>query len=133
MTTHAKGTLEMKNWDEKPYGEVEGAPNLSRASVTNAFHGGIEGEGTLEYLMAYRAASRAGCAAGYVGMERGVGGLGGRSGSFVLQESGAFENGAATSTWSVVPGSGPGELRGLRGAGGFVARHGETSSSYTLD
>lgn len=129
MTTHAKGTIEMKQWDEKPYSEVEGAPNLARASVHNDFHGDIEGAGTLEYLLTYRADG----SAGYIGVERVVGSLAGRTGSFVLQESGAFENGAATSTWSIVPGSGTGELTGLRGAGGFVARHGDSASPFTLD
>jgi hypothetical protein len=71
--------------------------------------------------------------ASYVGMQRVVGSLGGRSGSFVLQVSGTFAEGLAQATWFVVPGSGTGELRGLRGEGGFPAQHGTSKVPYTLD
>jgi len=66
-------------------------------------------------------------------MERVVGRVGGRSGSFVLQHSGAFENGAAKGTLSVVPGSGTGDLRDLRGEGGYVAQEGQSKTPFTLD
>ena len=71
-------------------------------------------------------------AANFVGLERIVGRLGDRSGSFVLQHSGTFEGGTAKATWFVVPGSGTGDLRGLRGEGGFASGH---ANSYliTLD
>jgi hypothetical protein len=52
----------------------------------------------------------------FVGLERVVGRLGDRWGSFVLEHSGTFEGGVAEASWSVVPGSGTGEPRGLRGA-----------------
>ena len=128
-SNHATGTFEGKSWDEKPYHEVEGLPKLTRASVTNAFHGDIEGEGTLEYLMVYPNNDTA----SFIGLERVVGRLGGRSGSFVLQHSGVYEDSVAKSAWSVVPGSGTGDLRGLRGEGGFSARHGEQQVAFTLD
>ena len=35
----------------------------------------------------------------------------------MLEHSGTFEGGVAEASWSVVPGSGTGELRGLRGEG----------------
>jgi len=133
MSTHATGTHDMKTWDEKtwdgkPANEVSGA-KLTRASVTNSFHGDIEGEGTLEYLMPYRDDG----SASYVGLERVVGRIGDRRGSFVLQHSGTYESGTATTAWSVVPGSGTGDLRGLCGEGGFVARHGDQQVPFTLD
>jgi hypothetical protein len=62
-----------------------------------------------------------------------VGRLGERSGSFVLRSTGTWEDGTATTTWSVVPGSGTGELAGLAGEGGYVARSGEAEIPYTLD
>ena len=58
-----------------------------------------------------------------VGLESVVGHLGDRSGSFVLEHSGTFEGGVAKASWSVVSGSGTGELRGLRGEGGFASAH----------
>lgn len=119
MRTHATATFEVKSWDEKPYNEMEGGPKLTRARVAKSFEGDIEGEGTLEYLMIYRDDG----SASFVGLERVVGSVGKRSGSFVLQHSGTFEGGTTKATWSVVPGSGTGDLRGLRGDGGFASAH----------
>ena len=129
MRTHATGTFEGKTWDEKPYNEIDGGPKLTRASVTNSFHGDVEGEGTLEYLMIYRNER----SASFIGLERVVGRVGDRSGSFVLQHSGTFEGDTAKTTWFVVPGSGTGDLRGLRGDGGSVAKHGQQHTPFTLD
>jgi hypothetical protein len=68
----------------------------------------------------------------FVGLERVVGRIADRPGSFVLQHIGTFEGGTATISWSVVPGSGTGELRGLRGEGEFSSGHAE-SYPMTLD
>lgn len=128
MSTHATGSFEFKSWDETPYSEVDGEAKLTRASVTNSFTGDFEGEGAVEYLMAYANDSNA----SFVGLERLRGRLGGRMGSFVLQHSGTFEGGLAKSTWYVVPGTGTGELSGLRGHGGYNAHHGQPTA-FTLD
>jgi hypothetical protein len=128
MTTHATATFTIKNWDEKPYHEIEGGGKLTRATVTQSFAGDIEGEGVVEYLMAYRAEGTA----SFVGLQRIEGRLGGRSGSFVLQLSGTYENGAAQATWSVVRGTATGDLQGLMGDGGFHAEHGPAGAA-TLD
>jgi hypothetical protein len=123
------GTFEQKTWDEKPYSEGEGEPKLTRVSATKSFHGDIEGEGSVEYLMVYPDES----SALYTGLERVVGSIEGRSGSFVLNLDGTFEGGIAKTNWSVVPGSGTGDLRGLHGSGGFVAQHGESVVPFTLE
>ncbi|MGH2603160.1 MAG: DUF3224 domain-containing protein, partial [Dehalococcoidia bacterium] len=52
MTTHGTGTFAFTNWDEKPYSERDGT-KLTQSTVTNTFHGDIEGQSTLEYLMFY--------------------------------------------------------------------------------
>ena len=128
MTVHATATFEVKAWEEKPYDESDEGPKLTRASVTKSFSGDIEGEGTVEYLMIHRDDG----SASFVGLERVVGRVGDRSGSFVLQHTGTFEGGTAKTTWFVVPGSGTGDLRGLRGEGGFASAHAERYS-ITLD
>ena len=128
MTTHASATFEIKAWDEKPYDEFEGGRKLTRASVKKVFHGDIEGESSVEYLMVYDE----GGSASFVGMERVVGRVGDRSGSFVLQHSGTFADGMAKEAWFVVPGSGTGELGELRGEGSFEAGH-EQQYVMTLD
>lgn len=121
MSTRATGRYEVKTWDEKPYHEVSGLPRLTRASVIESFQGDIEGEGTAEYLMVYRDDG----SASFVRVERVIGRIGSRSGSFVLQGTGGYDHATRTAecSWFVVPGTGTGELRGLRGAGGFVAKH----------
>jgi hypothetical protein len=60
-------------------------------------------------------------------MQRFSGTLGGRRGSFVLQGSEIVEQGKIRATWFVVPGSGTGELTGLRGEGGFTGQFGKGS------
>src|SRR2546422_9846491 len=110
----------IKHWDEKPYSEGKDVPKLTRASVTKTFTGDIEGEGQVEYLMMYRSDG----SATFVGFERVVGRLAGKAGSFVLQRTGVFEAGVAKESYSVVPGSGTGELRGLRGEGATAVGHG---------
>lgn len=128
MKTHAKATFALNAWDEKPYNEMIGLPKLTRVSVTKSYQGDITGEGKLEYLMMYRDDG----SASFLGLERVVGSVGGRSGSFVLQHSGTFKDGVATVTLLVVPGSGTGDLRGLRGNGAFAVGH-QQPYSMTLD
>ena len=129
VSTRATGRFEIKKWDEKPYEELEGGKKLTRASVQHSWHGDIEGEGTLEYLMAYRDDG----SADYAGQHRVVGSIGGRSGSFVLQDRGTFSGEAARGTLSVVPGLATGGLKGLHGEGSYVSKKGEHHSTLTLD
>jgi len=128
MTEHANATFEGKSWDEQPFSEIEGGPKLTHASVTNVYHGDLEGEGTLEYLMVYHTAGPV----DFVGYERIVGRLGGRSGSFVLQHTGTYADGSAKATYVIAPGSGTGELVGLRGQGSMDAKH-APSNPFSLD
>src|SRR5437762_7383880 len=113
MQNSAHARFAIKSWDEKPYSEGRDLPRLTRASVMKTFTGDIEGEGQVEYLMMYRNDG----SATFVGLERVVGRIGGKVGSFVLQRSGVFENGQAKESYSVIPGSATGDLRGLRGEG----------------
>lgn len=128
MGEQATATFVQKTWDENPYDGREGVATLTRASVQASYHGDIEGEGTVEYLMAYPGDD----SASFTGLQRVVGRIGGRSGSFVLRTNGTFENGTAKESWSVVPGSGTEDLRGLRGEGSLVSLDHERAS-VTLD
>lgn len=117
--THADARFEVQSWEEEPYDEIEGGPRLTRARVTKTFHGDLEGTSTVHYLMIHRPDGTA----NFVGHERVTGRLGARSGSFVLEHSGTFAGGTARATWTVVAGSGTGELAGLEGHGGFESAH----------
>ena len=117
----ANATFEIKSWDEKPYTEFDNGGKLTRASVKRTYHGDIEGESLTEYLMAYAADG----SANFGGMERILGRIGNRAGSFVLQHTGTFTGGAANASWFVTLGSGTGELAGLRGEGKSSISHAE--------
>ncbi len=120
MKQVANARFAIKSWDEKPYSEGPDLPKLTRAVVTKTFTGDIVGEGQVEYLMLYLGDG----SATFVGLERVVGQVAGKAGSFVLQRTGVFEQGVAKESYVVIPGSGTGELRGLRGEGTSAVGHG---------
>lgn len=120
MKRTANSRFAIKSWDEKPYNEGQDLAKLTRASVSKTYTGDIIGEGLVEYLMVYRSDG----SATFVGLERVVGQLAGKTGSFVLQRTGVFEGGQAKESYSVVAGSATGELSGLRGEGQSAVGHG---------
>ena len=117
----ASGTFEVK-MDPQPAGPetttVEGSgTQLGRMLLHKRFSGDLEGTGEGQMLTAV---SDTPGSAGYVAIERVVGTLHGRAGSFVFQHSGQMDHGAQQLSITVVPGSGSGELAGL--AGRFTLR-----------
>ena len=70
-------------------------------------------------------AGQADGSASFVGIERITGTLGGRTGTFLLQDAGTVQGSIVSGDWFVIPGSGTGQLAGLRGEGGFRANLGE--------
>jgi hypothetical protein len=127
--TQGTAQLQIKSWDEKPYTEIDQARKLTKATVTYGVSGGIEGEIASESLMCYAADG----SAVYVGLERVVGRVGDRSGSFVLQGSGSYDGTTARSTASVVPGSGTDGLVGVSGTTSLVATHENATVTFDLD
>jgi len=128
MSEHATAAFTLKSWDEKPYDERQGLPKLTRVSATKSYEGDIAGEGKLEYLMMYRDDG----SARFVGLERVTGSIADRSGAFVFQHMGNFENGIAKVALSIVPGSGTEGLHQLQGEGEFAVGH-QPPFKMTLD
>ncbi len=126
MTKHATGSFDVKSWNEKPYSEIDGQPKLTRADVVYAYHGDLDGEGKIEYLMCYSSNN----IAYFIGYEQITGRLGDHSGNFVLQHIGTYEGGAVKDTLTVVPASATGDLSGLQGSG-ISGVDGE--ATFTLD
>lgn len=120
MRKTAKARFAIESWDEKPFDEGRDLPKLTRASVVKKLTGDIEGEGRVEYLMMYRDDG----SASFVGLERVTGRIGSRTGTFVLQRTGTFENGQAKESYSVIPGSATRDLLGLAGDGTPSVGHG---------
>lgn len=123
----ASGKIEVKTYKPTTYDQPNEGPKLNDLHVTETFTGDVQGEGTVRFLQAERADG----SANYCGIERVVGTLDGRKGSFLLQDEGTLQGTRVKGTWFVIPGSGTGELRGLRGDGGFEAELGQ-HASWTL-
>jgi Protein of unknown function (DUF3224) len=118
---HATGRIEVASYEPKPYDEPSDGPQLVEIHVREKFVGDIEGDGVARFLQAQRQDG----SASFIGIERVTGKLAGKEGTFVLQDAGTVEDDIVSGEWFVVPGSGTGELTGLRGTGGFRANLGE--------
>ena len=121
MTTrHAASTFDIDTWDDQPWDEGEGA-KLTRLRLTKTFHGDVEGTSAVEGLTAV---ASGGDGRAYVALERITGRVHGRRGSFVLHHTALDSSAGQQTAWTVVPGTGTGELRGLRGTGEIVVEPG---------
>jgi Protein of unknown function (DUF3224) len=128
MGIHAKSSFTLDSWDSEPYDEQEGA-SLARTRITKTFTGDLEGTSTAETLMARGQVEGS---AAYVGFERITGRLHGREGSFVLHHNATAAGGTQSGSWTIVPDTGTGELRAIRGEAQIdVAPDG--SHTFTLD
>jgi hypothetical protein len=127
MRTKTQAKITVHSSEAKPYDQSE-SPALLEVRLTETFSGDIEGTSPVRALQVLRD-DKSAC---LVSLQRFHGKLGGRQGTFVLQGSEIVEDGKITATWLVIPGSGTGELSGLRGEGGFEGDFGKGSNG-TLD
>jgi hypothetical protein len=125
MTIAARGTVDVTAWEESAFVEAEGMARQARAVSQTAFTGGLEGTGRSDWLLVYPASGVG--AAHFVGLQTFEGSADGRPGSFVLEVRGTFDEAGPHVQWSVLPGSGTGELVGAAGDGGYEG------ADYTLD
>ena len=126
--TRAAAVITVRKYEPAAYEEPADGPVLTRIHVEESFSGDITGDGVVEFLQAARADG----SASFVGIERVTGELGGRRGTFLLQDAGTVAANIVSGDWFVIPGSGTGQLAGLRGQGGFRASLGE-SAQVNLD
>jgi len=123
----AKAKITVRSSEAKPYDQIA-SPALMEIRLSETFTGDIDGESPVRALQVLRDDH----SASLVSVQRFRGKLGGRQGTFVLQGQEIVENGKIKATWFVVPGSGTGDLSGLRGEGGFEGDFGKGSDG-TLD
>jgi hypothetical protein len=90
-----------------------GDPAVGRMSLDKQFHGELEAISKGQ-MLGVRTAVKG--SAGYVAIERVVGRLGGRTGSFVLQHSSIMSKGVPQQSITVVPDSGTDQLASLAGS-----------------
>lgn len=124
---HAEAEITVHGSEARPY-DQSASPALIEIHLSERFAGAIDGESTVRALETRREDRTA----TMVSMQRLRGKLDGRQGTFVLQGSETVDNGKIKAKWFVVPGSGTGDLSGLRGNGGFEGDFGKGSIG-TLD
>jgi hypothetical protein len=121
----AEAKITVQSSEAKPYDQTTG-PALVEIHINEVFDGDIDGQSPVRALQV----SRDDKSASMVSIQRFSGKLGGRQGTFVLQGSETVMKGRIKATWFVVPGSGTGELSGLRGEGGFEGEFGKGSDGW---
>ncbi len=126
--TKATGTFEIISLNEDPVEEREDGGKLTRAWGDQTFSGDITGDGAVQWVALYRGDKTA----RLVGLQRIAGSVGGRKGSFVIEATSDFSGASSKGTWTVVAGSGTGDLAGISGSGSFEAAGGK-SVTYELD
>jgi hypothetical protein len=103
----------LDSFDQEPAYCDDGPAAYARARIAKTFTGDIEATSGVEML----SVRVDGAPAGYVALERVVGTVAGRRGSFALLHAGTMHGDEYWARWPVVPGSGTGELEGISGEG----------------
>lgn len=133
MSTRIVSSFDITEWEEAPYDAPPDGPRLARATVRKTFQGDLEGESSAEVLLCQADPADLQAGGGYIASDRFTGRLGKRRGTFVFQHGGLGGAGEAMRTFGhVVPGSGTGDLVGLRGQA-QVSRDSDGSHTLSLD
>lgn len=109
MTKSIKGTFEV---NLKPLESSAEDPLMGRMSIDKIFHGPLKGTSKGEMLSVRTSVESS---AGYVAIEKFMGSLEGKAGSFVLQHFGIMHGGENHLTLDVVPNSGTEDLANISG------------------
>ncbi|MFI5202098.1 MAG: DUF3224 domain-containing protein [Candidatus Kapaibacterium sp.] len=131
---NAHGTFTPAKWDENTTHQIAPTKKITKASVILDFGkaGEIAGKATVEWLMFYKYADEKdqhNSSAAFVGMMRFEGTLNGKSGSFVMEDRGTFDNGALNAALTILAGSGTGELENISGR----AKYSSSTSSVAFE
>jgi hypothetical protein len=124
-SARAKAKITVQSSEVHPYDQTE-SPALMEIRLSETFSGDIDGRSPVRALQVLHDDK----SASLVSVQRFRGKLAGRQGTFVLQGSEIVENGKIKATWFIVPGSGTGDLSGLRGEGGFEGDFGKGSDGW---
>ena len=93
---------------------------MTHTRFEKTFSGDITGTSIVEALMAGLADNGP---AVYVGIERFDCSVEGRKGTFVLMHAATQHRSGGSASWTIVPGSGTGELAGISGKGEILPKH----------
>lgn len=126
MTT-VSGTFDVSTRPDPPFSTEDGV-FLGRMEFDKVFQGALVATSVVH--MTY-ARTPVDTSAGYVAVERIVGSVDGRAGSFVVLHTGLMDEGELSLEVPIVPKSGTGELAGITGSMTIEESDGE--HSYTLE
>ena len=90
--TMASARIEVESYEPRPYEQPANGPQLLEIHVKERFIGEIEADGVVRFLQAAREDG----SASFVGIERVTGRVGGRHGTFLLQDAGTPAPSAAS-------------------------------------
>jgi hypothetical protein len=110
-------TFTMKTWDEAIVSGPENGPRFVHTHATFDYTGIVEGSSVADWLLYYAAEGYEGSGQTAPGFEHIEGSVDGRKGSFILRHEVGYGEHGVQGTFTVVPGSGTGELVGLSGSG----------------
>src|SRR5215510_2718369 len=97
MSARAAGSFDVTMNRQPPYDTLDGV-SLARMSVAKQFRGDLDATSNVEMLAA---GTNVQGSAGYVAIERVVGTLNGRAGSFVLQHIGTMARGEGSGSMTI--------------------------------
>ncbi|MFD2494547.1 DUF3224 domain-containing protein [Amycolatopsis jiangsuensis] len=126
-------TFTVTKWDEHLASGVEGGPRVAAVHAAMAYDGEFEGESIGDYLLYYPGEGYDGGTTTSPGFERFDGTLDGRRGTFVVRHDWSFDPKTVRSAFTVVPGSGTGDLTGLTGTGTVHGTLADGTTTYTFD
>ncbi len=128
MGTVVRIPFEVTGFEPEPLALGEPGPvAFGRVTLRKTFSGALTGTS----VVTMTSVSVAETPAGYTAVELVTGALDGRAGTVVLQHSGVVDGADSRASGVVLPGTGTGELAGLRGT--VELTHDESGAVLTLD
>jgi hypothetical protein len=122
---HATGRITVRSYEPTPYDQPAEGPALVRIHVEEDLSGDIEAAGVVDFLQAQLSDE----AASFVGIERVSGSLGGRSGSFLLQDHGTLAGNRESASGSSCRALEPASSQGFVGRAAFRQSSGKQRTS----
>ncbi|BEJ16924.1 hypothetical protein CspHIS471_0603250 [Cutaneotrichosporon sp. HIS471] len=109
---------------------------LAHVRTERTLSGGVEGKALAMYIMTYYGppsddGKSPGANASFDGEMVIHGSINGKKGTFALRATGLY-TGAVETTWTVVEGSGTGELAGIKGKGSYSLPKGHSSTTEAV-
>lgn len=123
----AKSSFDIDSWDQDEI-DRDGTFGLGKALVKKTFRGDVEGTSVTNILLG----GVDGGGMAYCGFERFEVRVAGRAGSFVLLHYATAVGADQSATWTILAGSGTGELGGISGNAEII-RHDDGTHDFVLD